>query len=236
MSSIGEALIVAGVLSFAVDPFLKRRLLVEASRGVFIHLLGFEHHPQVKDRLQRVIFETKLLRKSFDLRCKIEPSDGHYIFTVDYDMEVINPTNTPLKYGPRLEFDRAHKLEVASIIFTSSDGKYRVTTLNPKIEELKDDPGVECPKVQTFVIEPETRGITYRVCAQYRIKLLNAYSQFHMGIPTLQTSIKASAPDDYEISSSPADVVNGNYWQYNRIMMVGDHFTLRWRKENGEWL
>jgi hypothetical protein len=39
---LGEALIIAGVLTFVVDPFLKRRLLKEAAQGIFEHLIGFD--------------------------------------------------------------------------------------------------------------------------------------------------------------------------------------------------
>src|SRR6266853_16278 len=72
ISAIAEALIVAGALALVVDPLIKSELLREASRGIFIHLLGFEHHPQVKDKLKDIVFETKLLRARFDIRCWIE--------------------------------------------------------------------------------------------------------------------------------------------------------------------
>jgi len=236
VNSIAEALIVAGVLAFAVDPFLKKQLMAEASRSIFIHLLGFEHHPQVKDRLQKIIYETKLLRKTCDLRCVIKPCDGHYLLTVEYDTEIINPTNTALAYRPALQFDRAHKLQVLQMTFTSSDGKHKFCKSNLEIKELKENPGVEAPETEEFVIEPDDSGITYKASTKYRIKLLNAYCQFHAGSPALQTTIRAEAPKEYEVRVGGADVANGNYWQYNKIMMVGDHFTLRWRTLDGEWL
>src|SRR5271163_4569909 len=148
VAAIAEALVVAGVLALIVDPFLKRALLVEASRGIFIHLLGFEHRPEVKDKIKEIVFETKLLRRTADLRCVIgERNDGSFDFTVDYDSEVINPTNTPLDYFPWMEFDKAHKLEVFEMTFTSSDGRY---TWHAKPEPKETEPGVETVRGKTF--------------------------------------------------------------------------------------
>src|SRR5438876_247655 len=48
--SIGEAAVIAALLMFLVDPFLKARLLKEAARDIFEYLLGFDHQPPLKDR------------------------------------------------------------------------------------------------------------------------------------------------------------------------------------------
>lgn len=78
VSSAAEALLIAGLSALGVDPLLKRDLLREASQGIFKHMLGFEHLPEVKDKLEQSVRETKLIRKSIDLRCEIEPRDGHF--------------------------------------------------------------------------------------------------------------------------------------------------------------
>src|SRR5207253_1878624 len=41
--SIGEAAVIAALLMFLVDPFLKARLLKEAARDIFEYLLGFRN-------------------------------------------------------------------------------------------------------------------------------------------------------------------------------------------------
>jgi hypothetical protein len=234
LGAVGEGLIVAAVLACVVDPLLKRNLLVEASRGIFIHLLGFEHRPEVKDKLKEIIFETKLLRKSAELRCLVqERDDGFFDLTVEYDSEIINPTNTPLDYAPWMEFDKAHKLEVFEMVFTSSDGKYK-WHLKPEPEEK--EPGVETVTGKKFSIQPECRGITYKGHTKYRILLRYGYCTFYAGRPTLRTMIHAIIPAEYEASATPATVQNGNYWQCDSIQMKGDHVTLRWRKRDGEWL
>jgi hypothetical protein len=235
LDKIAEALIVAGVLALFVDPLLKRALLVEASRGIFVHLLGFEHRPEVKDKLKELVFETKLLRKTLDLHCLVEERvDGYFDFTVEYDTEIINPTNNAIDYVPRMDFDKAHKVEVLQMTFTSSDNKYRWHG-RPEPKEREREPGVDVILGKTFTIQPESKGVAYKVHGHYKILLRNGYSQFYCGRPTLRTTMRAKAPAGYELTTTPATVENSNYWQYDSIQMLGDHITLRWRKTGGEW-
>src|SRR5436309_15615878 len=51
--SIGAAAVIAALLMFLVDPFLKARLLQQAARDIVDYHLVFDHHPPVKERLRR---------------------------------------------------------------------------------------------------------------------------------------------------------------------------------------
>jgi hypothetical protein len=67
--SLGEATIIAAILILFVDPMIKGRLLREASQGIFHYLLGFDHRPEIKERLKTLVFDTKLFRQGFTLKC-----------------------------------------------------------------------------------------------------------------------------------------------------------------------
>jgi hypothetical protein len=97
VSTAADAILIAGILALAVDPWLKRELLDDASREVFIHLLGFEHHPQVKDKLKEMAFETKLLR-TLRMAVTVEHADDGYWVTVKYDTDIIDSTNVGVPY------------------------------------------------------------------------------------------------------------------------------------------
>jgi hypothetical protein len=210
----------------------RRAFLTEASRGIFVHLLGFEHRPEVKEKLQQRVFDTKLLRKSLDLRCEIEPRDGYYEFTVEYDSEILNPTHNALDYSVQLDVDAAHKLEVLRMSFSSSDGKIAWNVDNPPAKQ--EEPGVDLVRGKKFPIEPEHKGIGYRASVKYRIRLFQGYSQFYTGVPTLHTRLRVmKIPSDHETSATKATVTNKDDWQYESIKMPGDHITLRWRKRGG---
>src|ERR1700688_400608 len=146
-STAADAFVIAGILALTVDYFLKRDLLTEASRGIFVHLLGFEHHPQVKEKLKEIVFETKILRTQCRMVLTVEPRvEGDFVLTLDYDSEIINPTATPVDFQPFAEWDAAHKPEHLRMQFMSTDGKIAWTDKNVKLVE--SEPGVLVTKVR----------------------------------------------------------------------------------------
>jgi hypothetical protein len=236
LHSVADGFFIAGVLMLFVDPLLKKQFFKEASKGIFVHLLGFEHHPQVKDKLKELVFETKLLRARFDARITVEPlPNDRYGVTVDYDSEIINPTNTAVSFDPYLEFDAGQHAEVLRMSFTSTDQKACANELNPPLKEKKDDPGVLSAKLKNVDVKPSSSQVTYHGSGTYRIDVGYPFYSFYMGIPTLRASIRLTVPDGYDVSATPADAENPNYWEYHKIRMVGDHFTIRWKRHNEEW-
>jgi hypothetical protein len=109
------------------------------------------------------------------------------------------------------------------------------TISNPPLKELSDDIGVEAPTLKKCIIEPEEKGITYRLCGAYRLRLKSGLTQIYMVLPTLEMSIRVEAPSDYGVFANNADNQNQNFWQYNTIRMQGDHVILRWRQKGKEW-
>jgi hypothetical protein len=234
-SSAGDALMIAGILALVVDPLLKRDLLTEASRGIFFHILGFDHHPQVKDKLKEIVYGTKLLRTKLHNTVTVEPKDDGFLVTVDYESEILNSTNLPVNYEPSIDWDMAHKPEMLRMSFTSSDGKVKWTEKCVPLEEM--EPGVQKASPHRVTLQPNSRGgIVYRGSGTFRVFTKHAYVITYTGIPTLQTSTRAIVPDGYEVSATKADIQNDNYWEWNNIRMPGYHTTVRWRKRGGEWL
>lgn len=87
-SAVADALLIAGILALCVDPLLKRDLLTEASRGVFFHILGFDHHPQVKEKLKEIVYGTKILRTKMHSTVTVEPQADGFMVTVEYESEL----------------------------------------------------------------------------------------------------------------------------------------------------
>jgi hypothetical protein len=231
---LSEALIIAGLLALIVDPLLKRNLLVEASKGIFIHLLGFEHHPQVKDKLKEIVFKTTILRTRLQTVLTVEPQADGFLLTVEYESDLINPTNTPISYEPSIEWDMAHKPQLPRMSLTSSDGEVKWTLRDVVLEE--NEPGVQEAKPRRVRLQPSSKGVTYHGSGTYKIFTKHGYFITYTGLPTLKTCTRVNIPDDYELSATRADVKNDNYWEWNNIQMLGDHTTIRWRKRGGEWL
>lgn len=234
-SSAADAVLIAGILALGVDPFVKRDLLTEASRGIFVHLLGFEHHPQVKDKLKQIVFETKLLRSRFNNNVTVEPQGDAFLITVDYDTEIINPTNTTVPFQPFIEWDAAHKPKVRRMTFVATDGSEEWT--EPDVPLLENEPGMLSAKPRKVDIKPHSNGrISYHASGRYTFLTKHGYLLQYMGLPTLEMSFRVNIPDGYEVSASKANVQSGNYWEYSGIRMVGEHISIRWRKSGEEWI
>lgn len=233
-SSTADALLIAAVLALGVDPLLKRDLLREASRGIFFHILGFEHHPQVKDKLRDIVYGTKLLRTKVHQNLLIEPVRDGFSITVDYETEIVNSTNIPVSYEPAIDWDMAHKPEVLRMSLTSNDGKVSWTEKNLALRE--DEPGVQIAKPHRVRLQPASKGVVYQGSGRYKIFTKHGYFITYSGLPTLQTSTRVAIPEEYEVSATKADVCNENYWQWDELQMRGDHTTIRWRKKGGDWL
>ena len=234
-SAGADALLIAGVLALGVDPLLKRDLLTEASRGVFFHILGFDHHPQVKEKLKEIVYGTKLLRTKLHTTINVEPQDDGFLVRVEYESEILNSTNLPVTYEPSIDWDMAHKPQVLWMSFTSSDGKVKWTEKNPALEE--SEPGVQKISPHKVTLQPHMKsGTTYRGSGSFTIFTKHGYFILYTGLPTLQTSNRAFVPEDYEVSGTKADVENENYWEWNSIRMPGYHTSIRWRKRGGDWL
>src|SRR5881396_3864670 len=74
---LSEALLIAGVLTLTVDPFLKRRLFREASKDIFHHLLGFNLPEPIRERLKHIVNSSDLYRKDMTMTCTFyETADG----------------------------------------------------------------------------------------------------------------------------------------------------------------
>ncbi len=233
-STAGDAVFIAGVLALGVDPLLKRDLLTEASRGIFFHILGFEHDPQVKDKLRDIVYGTKLLRRKLHTKLTIEPTHDGFWITVEYESEIVNSTNNPVSYEPSIDVDMAHKPEVLRMSLTSNDGKVKWTEKNLALREY--EPGVKIAKPHRVQLQPGSRGVVYCGSGIYKIFTKHGYFITYSGLPTLQTSTRVVIPEEYEVSATKADIYNENYWQWDEIQMRGDHTTIRWRKKEGEWL
>jgi hypothetical protein len=107
---IGESLLIAGLLALVVDPALKREFLKEASKGVFHLMLGFDQPAEIRERLRDIVFDTKLYRESFEIKCRIaRQADGTAKLYFESSYYVVNPTPEDQKYCHRVQFEEGER-------------------------------------------------------------------------------------------------------------------------------
>jgi len=144
--SMGEAAVISALLMFLVDPFLKARLLKEAARDIFEYLLGFDQQPQLKERLKRLVFDTKLFRGNFNARYKLLPQ---------VDFELVNSTKEAIEFPYKMDFEQAENPRLDSVTLVSSEKNYAWRSTR---QSKEDEPWVLQGLADPVEIQPASKG------------------------------------------------------------------------------
>jgi hypothetical protein len=229
VKGLGEALIVAGALSIAVDPFLKKRLLHEASRGIFKHMVGFDPQPEIKDRLEQIVFkDSKLIRRRQNIRVSLGPTEDHKVLvTVETHVELETPSQSNVEFQHFLAFERAENPTVHKLTcIVPSDSRQNYEELDLALKSKT--PGileVRCPPIK---IRPNT---TYQLAAKYSLNLPDDfYHSYHFAYPTVEVRLVVESPTDFVIEPNETKNHVGNEWIYPGLFMPGESITIRWRR------
>jgi hypothetical protein len=226
---VAEAAFIAGVLTITVDPFLKRRLLKEASKDIFHHMLGFGLPPEIRNRLRDIALKTTLYRKDMESNCTFEHDANEVRIEFEYRFEVVNPSNHKASFNQRLEFEKHERAVLRSVSCSTQGNRYgKGATLTPR----KDDEVMiwEGPSVG---IPPATSGLKTVFTAAYSVtRPLPDFHTQHFVQPTIGFSLRVrKKPVDLKVTASPADPPHcQDQWIYKQLFMPGEHIEMRWEQ------
>jgi hypothetical protein len=226
--SLGEAAIIAALLLVLVDPFLKARLLRDASKGLFHFLLGYDHQPEIKDRLEELVYGTKIFRKHFYMKCILTPEDGFMHLDLDYRFEVVNPTNDAHEYVHVVQCERVEKPKPGLMTLVSGQENYGFV---PNLTLKADDPRVLEAVARKVSILPARKGTTYKFGSKFSMTYPEEFFYaVHVGVPTIGMTIEVASPPGFEVSASPTPTCAQNIWVYDKLFMPGEHVDVRWER------
>ena len=217
LRSLSDALLVAGILTLLVDPFIKGRLYKEVSAGTFQYLLGFTQPPEIQDAMRRLAFETKVYARDLRMNCTITREDERSVrLRILSSVRIENPTAQTAEYEPFLAFEEAEKPSVDHITIGSKD-ETRAFPANLKPEVGKPEMLVQ--HTDRIILGPK-ESIT--VEHQYSMVLPEAFFQVHyFGTRTIGVTLFVVAPG--------FDVCTDLDWERPTLYMIGDHVTIRWK-------
>jgi hypothetical protein len=219
-TSISDALLVAGLLAAAVDPFIKGRLYREVAAGTFHYLLGFAQPREIQDALRRLAFETKLYARDLRIDCRIErEEESSILLWIRSSVRIENPTSQIAEHEPKLSFEEMERPIVDNITVKTAE-ETRVFPSN-----LKPEPGgIRTQHTDRFVLGPnESMMISY----VYAVKLPDPFFHSHyFGTRTIGVTLSITAPG-HEVSSDLGG--ESPIWERPGLSMIGDHFTIRWK-------
>jgi hypothetical protein len=240
--SLGDALVIAGILALTVDYYLKNRVLREVSADVSKYLIGYQLPGEVQDRIKGLL-QTAWVRRNCNVRCRLtelHDKPGHVRLDVTISDEMENITNETLPYTDTLEFEKHDPERIVELRCDSEDKRasYYLTgaALNDAIKEKKDEYGVMVAQGKRIRIPPVRQAKhKYRFTAKYEVTYPENYSDLvSFKWPTIGVSIEFECPDTFRITASqPADFESHNRWDYKRLFLHNDHVRFRWERLPG---
>jgi hypothetical protein len=225
--SVGEACLIAGILGVIVDPFLKARLHKEACQGIFHFLLGFDQPREIQDRLSKIVRETTLYRKNYELKCTLKPNEKHMVLEFEYSFELVNPKDHDETFQQRIEAERTEKLSFTYMRLLSDGDSYEVI---PEVQQRADDPNVDEASARDVKVRPSRNGQKYICQGKYSVvyPLNMSYAQ-HFHIPVIGLTLKIEAPPSWHVDATPTPTRTNNAYYYEQLFLYGDHINIRWK-------
>jgi len=163
LDDVVVALLTAGVLAVAVDPFVKRKAQREATRDIFHHMLGFSLPAVIRERLQSTVEQTKLYRRNL-IEHVVVGEDGDYlVFETEVEFEVLNPTPHDLDFLPSLEFEKSEQPVLKSLTCFGEPNCGK----RAKIERSFAGLGFECKGASIVIPSERSKKFKYEYSVRY---------------------------------------------------------------------
>jgi hypothetical protein len=234
--SLSDALIIASILAFTVDVYLKERVLREVSTDVAKYLVGYRLPEEVQNRI-RSLLQTRWIRRNCSVRLRLTeiPARAGYVrieMVVSKDVE--NITTEVESFQDRYTYERHLPERILEIRCDSADVSAQYQIVGPGIAVEKDDePGVMQALGVEVKIPPvhEALGRYYRFMVRYEAEYPDNYSDIlSFELPTMSVVFETEHPPGFRLSATPPDVSTPNRWEYQRLFLPGEHIRYRWER------
>jgi hypothetical protein len=227
-----DAIFIAGVLTVAVDPFLKRRLLKEASKDIFHHLLGFDLPLEIRETLRDFLLHNRHYRENVIIDVTVTPlTNGTEVeLTVTVRADVVAVANTT--YKQQISFEEAEHGTIleASVTSQSHSGK-SYTEISPQLDSVPDESMTYAWTGREIKLKSDERLNTF---IKFRMqKPIHDFWMLNFGITTVHPTVHVNGNPGLTVTASKADQVNRNEHIYRKVFVPGDHLQIRW-KPTGE--
>jgi hypothetical protein len=222
-----KAMFIAGVVTVAVDPFLKRRLLKEASTDIFHHLLGFDLPKEIRESLRDFLLNNRSYRENVIIDVHAQTaSDGLVDVTWLMRWDVVAVATT--EYQQHVSFEEADQGQIleASVTWTSHP-KLSYTKKTPTLTPEENEPMVSAWSGKKIKLK---NGDVLHAYVKFVTRgPLTGYSVTNFAYSTINPRVKVSSSDDLEIYASQSDQRVGNEYIYRKVFVPSDHIQIRWR-------
>jgi hypothetical protein len=230
--SVGEALVVAAVLGFTVDRYIKAFLVRKASVDLFKYLVGYKLPEEIQNRL-RDLMGTYLIRKNYQVVYTLTPeSDNQMLLDVRYSFLLQNiSTVTISSYEPRVETEKHDNPRILELRCDEKDSHFwKVADAGGTIgTESSTVPGVIVGIGEKIDLVPQR---LYPISGHYQLRVPSNHSETLSFLhPTVDVTVRVECPDDFQVVIDGAAVKTPKMWQFGgHAFLTSEHVRIRWFK------
>jgi hypothetical protein len=218
-----KAMFIAGIVTIAVDPFLKRRLIREASMDIFHHLLGFDLPKEIRESLRDFLLDARSYRSNMIIEVRAETTSD-VTWSMRSDVVAIAAT----EYRQHASFEDAEQARILEASVTStSHPKLNYTLAMPTLEPDKNEPMVSAWFGKKIKMKKGDELHTYLKFVTRGP--LTGFSVTNFALPTINPRVRVSCSDDLEIYASQSDQRSGDEYIYRKVFVPSDHVQIKWR-------
>jgi hypothetical protein len=226
LRDFGTALLISGILTVTVDPYIKGKTQRETALDIFHHMLGYSLPEQIQDRLKHIVETTEWYRKGATMRCVVSEAGDFLVWDVELEYEIVNATAHTLGFRPTLGFERPERPVLKKVI-CFDDPEYG------KDLALRSIPGE--PETLTFRGEPlatasqGSRRLKYEFSVQY--PTASGLFYHHFKYPTIGFALTIKSPETLTVTADGAELESPGEWRYvSRLFMPGEFIQVRWER------
>ena len=225
LERLSEALLIAGILTCTVDPFLKRRIIKESAKDIFQHLMGFDLPADIREKLRQLVVETKSYRTNMRISVALAKNSEGVLVDIKINSTVTAASNTEYRQG--LSGENKERIELLEASVTSnSNPALSYAIKDGKCNQNPDEPGVFEWKGKRLKLK---KGDVVTSYIHYTVqKELSDFYILYFGAPVISPTLYILEHPGLEAHASKADQQNGAEYSYQRVFLVGDHLNVRW--------
>jgi hypothetical protein len=234
--SLADALIIASILAFTVDLYLKERVLREVSSDVSKYLVGYRLPEEIQNRI-RSLLQTRWIRRNCRIRLRLTESPdnaGQVRVEIVVSREVENITTEEDSFQDKFSYERHLPQNLTEMRCDSADPKAQYQIRGAGLaREKNDEPGVMEAAGSVVKIPPvhEMAGRYYQFTVRYTADYPENYSDIYtFELPTIGVIFEAECPREFRVTVPPADISTPNRWEYRKLFLPGEHIRYRWER------
>lgn len=225
IDELSVALIIAGILTIAVDPFVKVRIQREATRDIFHHMLGFKLPEIIRERLQEIVQGTNLYRENTTIHC-LPTEEGDFIrFDVEMEFEIVNPSRRTLDFVPHLQFEKGEQAKLARVICFDNQAYGKGATLTTSTDRSTS---LEYKGKAVPILGNGRKRFKYEYSITLPVTLGFWFQNFQY--PTIGLSLTIKPLTGIVFDATPATSESQGEWRYDALFMPQQHIDIVWEK------